>query len=119
MKKVEFDIDNCKRLSNGYFLHNDGRLFNEFGREMENPNYSQDMVSIFETVKEIKEDEEDKEVQKKLEKIGTPGNRNIEDLLASFKVNKKEKGEIKDVDQLEDNSWDYDVAVGKGKSHSW
>jgi hypothetical protein len=71
------------------------------------------------SLKEIKEDEEDKEVQKKLEKIGTPGNRNIEDLLASFKVNKKEKGEIKDVDQLEDNSWDYDVAVGKGKSHSW
>ena len=47
----------------------------------------------------------DEETQKEIDKIGTPGKRNIEDLLKSFKVEKNPELKKSAAEQLSDSSW--------------
>lgn len=57
--------------------------------------------------KEVEEVEEEisEEAQKVIDKIGVPGKRNINDLIAAFKVDKANPSRISHVEQLEDETW--------------
>ena len=62
--------------------------------------YNEEMKSV----KEI-----DENTQKEIDKIGKPGKRNLDDLLASFKVIKDPKNKLSAIEQLEDESWIADA----------